>query len=135
MLETAPFAPTLTTSLADADTLRYYPAYEAAPLSRLGQQGAVAADHHLQLLLVQRPDGGLTIGDTHAYGEPFDFALCEDPTDELLCPGQEDPRRGRSHPCGAAGRVSTPSASTAGSACARRSARGSGWSPGPAGGA
>ena len=33
---------------------------------------------------MQRPDGGLTIGDTHAYGEPFDFALCEDPTDELL---------------------------------------------------
>ena len=28
MLETAPFAATLTTSLADADTLRYYPAYE-----------------------------------------------------------------------------------------------------------
>ena len=74
----------LTTSLADADTLRYYPAYEAAPLSQLEQPGAVAADHHLQLLLVQRPDGGLTIGDTHAYEEPFDFALCEDPTEELL---------------------------------------------------
>ena len=44
----------------------------------------MAAEHHLQLLLVQRPDGGLTIGDTHAYGEPFDFALCEDPTVELL---------------------------------------------------
>jgi len=84
MLETAPFGPRLTTSLADADTLRYYPAYEVAPLSLLEQPGAVAADHHLQLLLVQRPDGGLTIGDTHAYEEPFDFALCEDPTDELL---------------------------------------------------
>ena len=41
-------------------------------------------EHHLQLLLVQRPDGGLTIGDTHAYGEPFDFALAEEPTEELL---------------------------------------------------
>ena len=84
MLQTAPFAPRVTTALADADTLRYYPAYEVAPLDRLGEQGAVAAEHHLQLLLVQRPDGGLTIGDTHAYGEPFDFALSEDPTDELL---------------------------------------------------
>ena len=84
MLETAPFGPRLTTSLADADTLRYYPAYEVAPLSLLGPQDSVAADHHLQLLLVQRPDGGLTIGDTHAYEEPFDFALCEDPTEELL---------------------------------------------------
>ena len=94
MLETAPFGPRLTTSLADADTLRYYPAYEVAPLSLLGQPGAVAADHHLQLLLVQRPDGGLTIGDTHAYEEPFDFALCEDPTEELLARATEDPRRG-----------------------------------------
>jgi FAD dependent oxidoreductase TIGR03364 len=84
MLETAPFAPRVTTALADADTLRYYPAYEVAPLERLGGQSSVAAEHHLQLLLVQRPDGGLTIGDTHAYGEPFDFALSEDPTDELL---------------------------------------------------
>jgi glycine/D-amino acid oxidase-like deaminating enzyme len=84
MLQTAPFAPRLTTSLADADTLRYYPAYETAPLDALGEQAPVAAAHHLQLLLVQRPDGGLTIGDTHAYGEPFDFALCEDPTLELL---------------------------------------------------
>ena len=84
MLETAPFEPRLPTALADADTLRYYPAYEVAPLARLGQPGPVAADHHLQLLLVQRPDGALTIGDTHAYEEPFDFALCEDPTEELL---------------------------------------------------
>jgi len=84
MLETAPLATRLTTALADADTLRYYPAYEVAPLTLLGEQGTVAADHHLQLLVVQRPDGGLTIGDTHAYEEPFDFALCEDPTEELL---------------------------------------------------
>jgi FAD dependent oxidoreductase TIGR03364 len=84
MLETAPFAATLTTSLADADTLRYYPAYDVVPHDALGAQSPVAADHHLQLLLVQRLDGGLTIGDTHAYEEPFDFALSEDPSVELL---------------------------------------------------
>ena len=84
MVQTAPFAGSLTTSLADADTLRYYPAYVSAPLAQLGEQTRLAAAHHLQLLVVQRPDGGLTIGDTHAYGEPFDFALCEDPTAELL---------------------------------------------------
>ncbi len=84
MLETAPFDAAVTTALADADSLRYYPAYEVAPLEHLGEQGVVAAEHHLQLLLVQRDDGGLTIGDTHAYGEPFDFALSEDPTVELL---------------------------------------------------
>jgi FAD dependent oxidoreductase TIGR03364 len=84
MFETDPFGATLTTSIADADTLRYYPAYVDAPLEALGPQDPVAAEHHMQLLLVQRPDGGLTVGDTHAYDEPFDFALSEAPTDELL---------------------------------------------------
>jgi FAD dependent oxidoreductase TIGR03364 len=84
MFETEPLPVALTTSIADADSLRYYPAYENAPRHRLGAQNDVAAEHHLQLLLVQRPDGGLTIGDTHAYDEPFDFALCERPTEELL---------------------------------------------------
>jgi FAD dependent oxidoreductase TIGR03364 len=84
MLETEPFPTTLTTSLADADSLRYYPAYEVVSLDPLEDQNAVAAAHHLQLLLVQRLDGGLTIGDTHDYGEPFDFALSEEPTLELL---------------------------------------------------
>jgi FAD dependent oxidoreductase TIGR03364 len=84
MFETAPYAGTLTTSLADADSLRYYPAYEMAPLDLLGEQTPIATAHHLQLLLVQRLDGGLTIGDTHAYDEPFDFDLDERPTEELL---------------------------------------------------
>jgi FAD dependent oxidoreductase TIGR03364 len=84
MMETEPFGSHLTTSLADADTLRYYPAYDVVSHDALGPQSPVAADHHLQLLLVQRLDGGLTIGDTHAYEEPFDFALSEDPSAELL---------------------------------------------------
>jgi FAD dependent oxidoreductase TIGR03364 len=84
MFETDPYRGPLTTALADADSMRYYPAYEEAPRHELGQQNEVAAHHHLQLLVVQRPDGGLTIGDTHAYGEPFDFALAEEPTHELL---------------------------------------------------
>jgi glycine/D-amino acid oxidase-like deaminating enzyme len=84
MFETDPYPRQLTTALADADSLRYYPAYERAPRHELGDQNEIAARHRLQLLLVQRPDGGLTIGDTHAYDEPFDFALSEEPTRELL---------------------------------------------------
>jgi glycine/D-amino acid oxidase-like deaminating enzyme len=84
MFETDPYPRRLTTALADADSLRYYPAYEHAPRHLLGEQDEIAAQHRLQLLLVQRPDGGLTIGDTHAYDEPFDFALTEAPTRELL---------------------------------------------------
>ncbi len=84
MFETEPYSEHLTTALADADSLRYYPAYAPAPLHELEPQNDVAARHHLQLLVVQRPDGGLTIGDTHDYEEPFDFALSEAPTTELL---------------------------------------------------
>jgi FAD dependent oxidoreductase TIGR03364 len=84
MFETEPFPGRIPTALADADSLRYYPAYEHAPRDELGEQNEIASQHRLQLLLVQRPDGALTIGDTHAYDEPFDFALSEPPTDELL---------------------------------------------------
>jgi FAD dependent oxidoreductase TIGR03364 len=84
MFETDPFGTLLTTSIADADTLRYYPAYAGAALDALGPPDPLAAEHHMQLLLVQRADGGLTVGDTHAYDEPFDFALTEAPTEELL---------------------------------------------------
>jgi len=84
MFETDPYPGQLTTALADADSLRYYPAYEPAPRHELGKQSEIGSLHHLQLLLVQRPDGGLTIGDTHAYDEPFDFALSEAPTTELV---------------------------------------------------
>ena len=78
MLETEPYDTVLTTALGDADTLRYYPAYGVVPQELLGLQNPVAAAHRLQLLVVQRADGGLTIGDTHAYEEPFDFALAEE---------------------------------------------------------
>ncbi len=127
MFETEPFGGALTTSVADADTLRYYPAFAEAPLATLGPQSPVAATHHLQLLLVQRPDGGLTVGDTHAYDEPFDFAL-ERGARRTSCwrvrPGSS---ARRSHRCGGGGRASTPSGATAGCACARRSRQASSW--------
>jgi FAD dependent oxidoreductase TIGR03364 len=84
MLQTAPYDTPLTTSLADADSMRYYPAYDVTDLAVMPAPSELAAHHHLQLLLVQRADGGLTIGDTHAYDEPFDFDLDEAPSLELL---------------------------------------------------
>lgn len=71
MLETAPPPRPVGPALADTDSLRYYPAYEGAPRQALGAQSAVAAAWGAQLLLVQRSDGGLTIGDTHQSEEPF----------------------------------------------------------------
>lgn len=86
MMQTAPLGEELTTSVADADSFRYYPAYGGAALDALnsGQpQPPVAAEHAMQLLMVQRADGGLTIGDTHAYATPFDFDTVEDPYEHL----------------------------------------------------
>ncbi len=83
MLQTAPFTGTLTTSVADGDSLRYYPAYDVPSREALARQPEVAAAARAQLLMVQRPDGGLTIGDTHEYGEPFTFDVDEDAYDHL----------------------------------------------------
>jgi len=44
---------------------------------------AVAARNRAQLLMVQRLDGSLTIGDTHEYHEPFGFDVDEDAYDHL----------------------------------------------------
>ena len=52
-------------------------------LDRLPPQHPVAAAHHMQLLISQRAEGALTIGDTHDYDEPFDFAVDEAPYDHL----------------------------------------------------
>jgi FAD dependent oxidoreductase TIGR03364 len=83
MMQTAPLGEELTTSIADGDSFRYYPAYRHADLASLGAQQPIAAAHRMQLLMVQRAHGGLTIGDTHAYEEPFDFAVEEPPYEHL----------------------------------------------------
>jgi FAD dependent oxidoreductase TIGR03364 len=83
MMQTAPFPARLTTSLADGDSLRYYPAYDLPGRDRLRPQAPVAARTRAQLLLVQRLDGGLTVGDTHEYDEPFTFDVDEDAYDHL----------------------------------------------------
>ncbi|MER7954526.1 TIGR03364 family FAD-dependent oxidoreductase [Streptomyces sp. NPDC096030] len=87
MMQTDPLGEPLTTSVADADSFRYYPAYRSEALDALnaGQaQDPTAAAHKMQLLMVQRLDGGLTIGDTHEYEHPFAFDTLEDPYEHLV---------------------------------------------------
>jgi FAD dependent oxidoreductase TIGR03364 len=84
MLQTAPLPGSLTTSVADGDSLRYYPAFEVPSRDALPPQAPVAAANRAQLLLVQRLDGSLTIGDTHEYDEPFPFDVTEDAYEHLL---------------------------------------------------
>ncbi|MFJ6565949.1 TIGR03364 family FAD-dependent oxidoreductase [Streptomyces sp. NPDC091292] len=86
MMQTDPLGEPLTTSIADADSFRYYPAYRSAALDLLDAeqpQDPTAAAHRMQLLMVQRRDGGLTIGDTHEYEHPFAFDTLEDPYEHL----------------------------------------------------
>ena len=83
MLQTEPFGRQLTTSVADGDSLRYYPAYDLPGRAALPPQAPAAAAAAAQLLLAQRLDGSLTIGDTHAYDEPFDFDVDEAPYEHL----------------------------------------------------
>ncbi|WP_182441861.1 TIGR03364 family FAD-dependent oxidoreductase [Streptacidiphilus sp. PB12-B1b] len=82
MMQTEPLGEQLTTSVADGDSFRYYPAYAGPALEALNSaqpQHPVAAGHRMQLLLVQRADGSLTIGDTHEYDQPFGFDVVEEP--------------------------------------------------------
>ncbi|MEU9796291.1 TIGR03364 family FAD-dependent oxidoreductase [Streptomyces sparsogenes] len=86
MMQTDPLGEPLPTSVADADSFRYYPAYASGALDELNAaqpQPETAAAHRMQLLMVQRADGGLTIGDTHEYEHPFAFDTVEDPYEHL----------------------------------------------------
>jgi FAD dependent oxidoreductase TIGR03364 len=77
MMQTAPADERLTTAVADGDSMRYYPAFDLPARTRLAAPGHETSSWRMQLLLVQRADGALTIGDTHSYDEPFDFAVEE----------------------------------------------------------
>jgi FAD dependent oxidoreductase TIGR03364 len=78
MAETEPFAETLTTSVANGDSLRYYPAFHEFA-DRLLTQDERAAHYAIQLLCQQRLHGGLTIGDTHEVDDPEIFETRDDP--------------------------------------------------------
>lgn len=82
MMQTDPLGEPLTTAIADGDSFRYYPAFGGTSLDLLRRnepQDPVAEENRMQLLCVQRLGGGLTIGDTHEYDEPFPVDVQEAP--------------------------------------------------------
>ena len=83
MMQTAPSPERVATALADADSMRYYPAFDLPGRAGLPPPRPETSRWGMQLLLVQRADGSLTIGDTHVYDEPFDFAVDESVYDQL----------------------------------------------------
>lgn len=84
MCQTEPLGIPLATSVADGDSLRYYPAFDVPARANLEPPGDLVTRFAMQLLVSQRAGGELTIGDTHHYDEPFDFACDEAPYDHLL---------------------------------------------------
>jgi glycine/D-amino acid oxidase-like deaminating enzyme len=91
MAETEPFSRTLTTSVANGDSFRYYPGFRADASELLDPQEPLASHFAIQLLCQQRLHGGLTIGDTHEPDEPGLFetrdapmALIEQAARELI---------------------------------------------------
>jgi glycine/D-amino acid oxidase-like deaminating enzyme len=63
--------------------MRYYPAFDLPGRGALPDPAPATAEWGVQLLISQRAAGGLTIGDTHVYDEPFDFAVEEHLSDDL----------------------------------------------------
>ena len=88
MMQTAPTTERVATAIADADSMRYYPAFDLPGRHALPTPRVETTEWSMQLLLVQRAGGGLTIGDTHVYEEPFDFAVDESPYDHLRARAQ-----------------------------------------------
>jgi len=84
MLETSPLMERIHTALADGDSLRYYPAFRTPAADRLPRADPLVERFGMQLLVAQRDTGALTIGDTHAYDEPFDFWVEAAPYEHLI---------------------------------------------------
>jgi glycine/D-amino acid oxidase-like deaminating enzyme len=84
MAETEPMADTLTTSIANGDSFRYYPQFQADALELLPEQEHTAAHYAIQLLCQQRCHGGLTIGDTHEGERPGVFDAPDRPMDIIV---------------------------------------------------
>ena len=88
MLETRPLDPPLGIALADGDALRYYPAFDLPERAALPPADPVVARLAVQLLVAPRPDGRLTVGDTHVDDEPGAFGSDEEADEHLLARGR-----------------------------------------------
>jgi FAD dependent oxidoreductase TIGR03364 len=81
MAETEPLRRTLTTSVANGDSFRYYPGFSGYAKDLLDDQDPDAARYAIQLLCQQRLHGGLTIGDTHEPERAGLFETLDRPMD------------------------------------------------------
>jgi FAD dependent oxidoreductase TIGR03364 len=83
MAETVPLGRALTTSIADGNSLRYYPAFANGAADLLPPQDCFETRHSLQVLCQQRLHGALTIGDTHETATDGQFDTLDRPLDVI----------------------------------------------------
>jgi hypothetical protein len=84
MVELEPVEPVLPVALADGDSLRYYPAFGVPERRYLPAPEPVVERLSVQLLVVPRPDGRLTIGDTHVDDPSAEIGSDEEADEYLL---------------------------------------------------
>ncbi len=84
MLSTDSPGTPLPTALADGDALRYYPAFALPARDGLAEPSAAVTRYGAQLLVAPRPDGGLTVGDSHVDDEAGAFGADEEAYEHLL---------------------------------------------------
>jgi len=89
MAETEPLSRTLTTSVANGDSFRYYPGFRADAADLLDAQEPLASQYAIQLLCQQRLHGGLTIGDTHEADAPGLFETLDAPMNLITAAARE----------------------------------------------
>ncbi len=89
MAETQPLSRTLTTSVANGDSFRYYPGFRADAADLLDAQEELASHYAIQLLCQQRLHGGLTIGDTHEPDGPGLFETHDAPMNLITSAARE----------------------------------------------
>lgn len=78
LFQTQPYGQHIRTAVSDGLSLYYYPSYDVPARVQLPDKDPVDQELGLKLTLSQRTDGCLTIGGSHLYEEPFDFASSED---------------------------------------------------------
>jgi FAD dependent oxidoreductase TIGR03364 len=83
MLQTDPYPERLTTAVAGGDVMRDYPGFDIPERASLPPLPEVSIRYDSHLLVTQRADGELTIGDTHHTSLPLPFDVDETPFEHL----------------------------------------------------
>lgn len=84
MQETEPLPALVATAVVGGDVMRTYPAFDLPERLRLPPPDPLSRRYGSHLIVTQRTDGGLTVGDTHVTGPVLPYAIDEPPLAQLM---------------------------------------------------